>query len=269
MTNRKDWPLGVSTCWHEPGPELFRALSEEGIRYVEYSGRDMHFFEEKDFVHRAGEIVKDIQTYDIHVSSVHLPFLPYDKLDPTLADAEMQESLVAYQGDLLRASAEAGIPIAVVHPSGEPYGAFERAERMQYAAQALHRLATIAEQCGIKLAIENLPRTCLCNIHEEMTLLMREIPSLYACFDMNHSLRQSNPDFIRALGKRIITVHASDYDMIDERHLLPFLGRNNWHEIMKALEDADYSGIFTYEVCDKGVLPAQCLTLSYNKLMEI
>ena len=102
-----------------------------------------------------------------------------------------------------------------------------------------------------------------------MQLLLHEIPSLYACFDMNHSLRQSNVDFIRAIGNRIITVHASDYDMIDERHLLPFLGRNNWHEIMLALEEVNYNGVFTFEVPDRGVLPVQCLTKAYNKLMEI
>lgn len=269
MTDRKNWPLGVSTCWSAPGKALYRALSQEGIRFIEYSGGSTDFLEEVDFVHNAEQILREIHSYDIEVSSAHLPFCPFEKMDPTSKDADVRCAIVAYQGELLRACAHAGIPIAVLHPSGEPYDAFERGERMKYAADTLRQLARIAEENGIKLAIENLPRTCLCNIHEEMTMLFHEIPSLYACFDMNHSLRQSNPDFIRALGKRIITVHASDYDMIDERHLLPFLGKNNWHEIMKALEDVDYDGIFTFEVSNKGVLPTQCLTLSYNKLMEI
>ena len=140
---------------------------------------------------------------------------------------------------------------------------------MKYSIDTLHRIADIAQSCGIKLAVENLPRTCLGNIHEEIQLILNEIPSLYACFDMNHSLRQPNPDFIRALGSRIITVHASDYDMVDERHLLPFLGRNDWAAIMQALEDVDYSGFFTFELSWKGVLTTQNLRMAYDKLMEL
>ena len=86
---------------------------------------------------------------------------------------------------------------------------------------------------------------------------------------MNHSLRQKNPDCIRALAGRIATLHLSDYDMIDERHLLPFLGRNDWHEIMLALEETDYDGYLMFEVSAKGVLCEQNLRLAYDKLMEI
>ena len=57
--------------------------------------------------------------------------------------------------------------------------------------------------------------------------------------------------------------------MIDERHLLPFLGRNDWHEIMLALEETEYSGYLTFEVSAKGVLCEQNLRLAYDKLMEI
>ena len=95
-----------------------------------------------------------------------------------------------------------------------------------------------------------------------------EIPSLCVCFDMNHSLRQPNPDCIRALAGKIVTLHLSDYDMIDERHLLPFLGRNDWHAIMLALEETDYEGFLTFEVSAKGVLTEQNLRLAYDRLME-
>ena len=57
--------------------------------------------------------------------------------------------------------------------------------------------------------------------------------------------------------------------MIDERHLLPFLGRNDWHGIMQALEEVDYDGFLTFEVSAKGVLTEDCLRLAYDKLMEI
>ena len=269
MTNRKDWLPAVSTCWKTLSPETYRLLAEAGIRHVELSGGNRAFWDEIDFVHRAKEVIAEMHSCGITPSSMHLPFSPFTELDPTTDDSALREKIAAYQGELLRAGADVGIPIAVIHPSGEPYGAFERGERMKCAVETLQKIAQTAHECGIKLAVENLPRTCLGNIHEEITLLTREIPGLYVCFDTNHSLRQPNPDAIRALGSRIITLHLSDYDMIDERHLLPFLGRNDWHEIMRALEESDYSGYLTFEVSSKGVLTEDCLRLSYDKLMEI
>ena len=269
MTERKNWKPAVSTCWKGLHPDVYHALSAVGIRHVELDLGRRETLEECDFFSRAQQIVAQMNACGITPSSVHLPFAPFDALDPTHPDASVRARISAYQGDVLKAAADVGIPIAVIHPSGEPYNAFERGERMKCAVDTLGRIASIADDCGVKLAVENLPRTCLGNIHEEIRLMTDEIPSLAVCFDTNHSLRQSNPDFIRALGGRIATLHLSDYDMIDERHLLPFLGRNDWHEILRALEETDYDGYLTFEVSSKGVLTEQNLRLAYDRLMEI
>lgn len=269
MTNRKNWLPSVSTCWTEFGPELYRELVAENIHHVEFTSGPIDRFEEIDFVHRAKEYVAEMHDFEIIPGSIHLPFSPAERMDPTLEDAAMREDIVRTQGELLRAAADAGFPIAVIHPSGERHGAFQRAERMKNALETLHKISDIANECGIKLCIENLPRACLCNVKEEMQMMLQELPSVYACFDTNHSLRQPNPEFIRALKGKVIALHVSDFDLIDERHLLPFLGRNDWHEIMTALEEIDYEGLFNFEISSNGVLTAHNITLAYNKLMEI
>lgn len=267
MTNHSQWLPACSTSWTAPGPELYRALTNVGIHHVEYCGGRLSFWQDNDFIHKAGSIVAQMREYDITPSSMHLPFSPFEEMDLTTSDAAQRAKIVDMHTQLLQAGAEVGIPIAVIHPSGEPYRAMERGERMKCAIDALHSIAEAAQNCGIRLAVENLPRTCLGNIHEEIQLILNEIPSLYACFDTNHSLRQPNPDFIRALSGRIIATHVSDYDMIDERHLLPYLGRNDWPAIVTALEEADYQGFFTFEVSCKGVLTAENLRLAYDKIM--
>ena len=50
------------------------------------------------------------------------------------------------------------------------------------------------------------------------------------------------------LGRRILTVHISDYDFIDERHWLPGEGKNDWNAILAALQAVGYAGPFMYEV---------------------
>lgn len=269
MTNRKNWLPAVSTCWKDLSSDVYRALAAVGIHHVELSGGDRAFWDELNFSHNAKQIVSKMHECDIAVSSIHLPFSPFEEIDPTNADKAARVQIAAYQSKLLTAAAEVGIPIAVIHPSGEPYAAFERGDRMKCALDTLQMIAKTADACGIQLAVENLPRTCLGNIHEEIKLMTMEIPSLVVCFDTNHSLRQKNTDCIRALGAKIATLHLSDYDMIDERHLLPFLGRNDWHGIMQALEETDYNGYLTFEVSAKGVLNEQNLRLAYDKLMEI
>ncbi len=269
MTDRKNWLPAVSTDWKGHRTESYRALAAAGIRHVELSGGNRAFWDELDFVHNARHIVETMHACGVEPSSVHLPFAPFEELDPACKDKDVRAHIVAYQSELLRAAADCGVPIAVIHPSGEPYGAFERGERMKCAVDTLRQIAETADACGVRLAVENLPRTCLGNIHEEITLMTMEIPSLCVCFDTNHSLRQKNPDCIRALGGKIATLHLSDYDMVDERHLLPFLGRNDWHGIMQALEETDYEGYLTFEISSKGVLNEQNLRLAYDKLMEI
>ena len=269
MTDRKNWLPACSTSWSAPGAALYKDLVAAGIHHVELCGKTPQFWAQLDFIHRAQDVVAEMRAFEVAPSSMHLPFSPSNKMDPTSPDKTIREQIIKLDGELLRAGADAGIPIAVVHPSCEPYRGSERGERMRYSIETLHALTEIATECGIRLAVENLPRTCLGNIHEEMQLILNEIPDLYACFDTNHSLRQPNPDFIRAIGKRIITIHASDYDMIDERHLLPFLGRNDWAGILRALEESDYNGFFTFEVPCKDVLTTQNLRLAYDKMMEI
>jgi sugar phosphate isomerase/epimerase len=112
-------------------------------------------------------------------------------------------------------------------------------------------LAEKAHSLGIRLAVEDLPRTCLGNCSDDILYLLEGNPLLNVCFDTNHLLKQDNVEFIKAVGNRIITLHVSDYDFIDERHQLPGEGKNNWNAIINELEKVNYSGPFLYEVSSK------------------
>ena len=100
-----------------------------------------------------------------------------------------------------------------------------------------------------------------------MTAILASIDGLYACFDTNHSLKDDNVEFVRALGSRIIALHVSDYDFINERHRMPFDGKNDWKGIMNALKEAGYSGTWNYEVSTDGRSAAE-FTENYARLLE-
>jgi len=78
--------------------------------------------------------------------------------------------------------------------------------------------------------------------------LTEGIEGLAVCFDTNHLLTDSAERFIAGIGSRIVTLHVSDYDRIDERHWLPGRGVNDWNAIIGGLERVGYSGPWMFEV---------------------
>lgn len=47
--------------------------------------------------------------------------------------------------------------------------------------------------------------------------------------DTNHLLKDLTEEFIKNLGLKVVTLHVSDYDRIDERHWIPGKGVNDWN----------------------------------------
>lgn len=249
MTDRKTWPLALSV-----GPSLMNdssleALSLAGIHQIELSsGQIDPFFSMLDFPHKAVPICQMAERHDVSITSVHLPFAPFSEIDPASLDQSVRDHAVKIQTELLQAIGKAGIPLAIIHPSGEPYQEEERLERLKLAIDTIRRVYEAACRNGVTLCLENLPRTCLCRTSDEMQAFLDAIPGLQVVFDTNHSLQEDNVHYIHAVGSRIRSLHVSDYDFIDERHLLPGEGKNDWPRILAALEEAGYQGRFLYEL---------------------
>ncbi len=179
--------------------------------------------------------------------SFHLRFAPFDVIDPASLDKNIRSFTEKYQSEWIRRAAENGFQYAVIHPSGEPIKNEDRLEAMKRAKQTLFALGECADNAGITLAVEDLPRTCLGHSSDEILELISAHPSLRVCFDSNHLLTENNIDFLEKVKDKLVTVHISDYDFINERHWLPGEGKNDWVAIMDKLDEIDYSGVFMYE----------------------
>ena len=251
MTDRTSWPLALSQGPGRMNAETFDALSAAGIRHVELSsGAVAPFYDVLDFPHRAKELVSLAAGHGVTISSVHLPFAPFEEIDPAHRDASAREHACSVQSELLAAAGDAGIPLAIIHPSGEPYAEEERAKRLELAADTIAQITDAAGKAGVTLCLENLPRTCLCRTSDEMRFFLDRIPDLRVVFDTNHSLTEDNAHYIRAVGNKIVSLHVSDYDFIDEKHWIPGEGKNDWNAILSALEETGYAGRFLYELRD-------------------
>lgn len=269
MTNRKNWPLASSRPADHFGDEMLAGMQKAGVHYMELSSGAIEPFTEKlDYVHNAGAIYAKAKSYDVTISSIHLPFAPFSKIDPALADPDCRKYMFDLQSGLIQAAAASGIDFAVIHPSGEPYKDEERSEKLKWAIEMIGSLTDVAKKAGMTLALENLPRTCLCRTHDEMEKFLCAIPDLRVCFDTNHNLSEPNAEYIRAVGDKIVTLHVSDYDFVDEKHWFPMDGGIDWRELLSVLEEVNYNGRFTYETMPAGKT-YEDLVNNYNTLMAL
>lgn len=232
--------IGLSTCGNKPlTDESFREMVAAGIGALEISQGDYDSF---DF-----DNAKTLaQRYGVKLWSLHLPFGgPYNPADLDPANRKFTDE---EDRKIIARAVEAGITKFVVHPSCEPNAPETRAERMKYSMEFLSNLADYAAEKGAVLAVENLPRTCLGNRAAELKEIISANDKLGVCFDFNHSLGEDNSAYIKLLGDKIITTHVSDYDFIDERHWLPGEGKVDWVEMITLMEQANYQGVWMYEL---------------------
>lgn len=124
---------------------------------------------------RLSDLKKTAEKHQVEIRSVHLPFFPFEEIDPADRNVSKRGNFVRTQTKILQAAAAAGIGIAVVHPSAEPYSDAEREERLGYAIESLRTLQKAAAACGMRLAIENLPRTCMGRDIKEMVQILNAV----------------------------------------------------------------------------------------------
>lgn len=239
MTDRKQWRTGVSACFVGKIDEgIMEAYAKAEVKSIELS------FGWNPAYYQNNVEWKMIPTWSKNTGteawSVHLP-----------CSLSGSDGSVNADIDILERAGEAGLKVALVHPSGEPVHDHDRSARLEKCSEHFRRLCEAAKRTGITVAVEDLPRTCLGNCSEDIQYLLDRNPDLRVCFDTNHLLKESNEEFVRAVGSKIVTLHVSDYDFIDEKHVFPGDGLIDWKSLQTELEKVDYNGPFMYELGPK------------------
>ncbi len=219
--------------------EGFAEMRSSGMSLIEHSLAQKIYYEPKMVAELAAR-------NDVKVWSCHLPFRGYDgsALDKSLADLTFER----YCEEIKKCS-DLGIDKFVMHP-GVPFDdESERPERLKRATEFAARLAPVAQQCGAVIAVEDMPH-CIGKTVDEVETIVNADSRLRVCFDVNHLLNNTHDEFIDRLGSKIITVHFSDYDFVDERHHFPTDGKIPWVQLMRKLYGSGYKGPWIYE-CNK------------------
>lgn len=220
----------------------FDSIAKSGLSTVEINGTGYDFKAMKLSADRCG----------IELNSRHLPYMPLEERDLSIADNDLRQRIVTDFSELIKEAADVGIAKFIIHPSTPVTESLPREERKKYAMDTLYKLAEIAYKEGAVIAVEDMILSCLGNSADELAELISVNDKLCICFDVNHLFNDSHIDFIQKLGSKIVQTHISDYDFIQERHWLPGEGSIDWQALYLALQAVDYKGVWNYEVSMRG-----------------
>jgi sugar phosphate isomerase/epimerase len=235
--------------------EHIDALDAAGVDFVEVVGPGIACpFDQPELRRELRARFRDAR---VRVRSAHLPY--GGALDISLENEAARRNAVAATAENLRTAVTLGASLAVIHPSAEPITDEVRPARLAQARRSLEALAPLAASLDTPLAVECLPRSCLGNTAAELAALLEGLDpaAIGACIDVNHiNLRESDlTAAVEVLGARLMTLHCSDNDGLDERHWLPGEpgGVVDWPAFTRGLVLVGYRGPFLYEVRSQGL----------------
>lgn len=227
-------------------PDL-QAMKENGIDYLEVDWKYATHTPLEKIEAWAKGIRERTRKNKVKVWSVHIPFGGAYDISQTDETAR-QEALRLNIQDMEMSARILKPECFIVHPSAEPIADDARNARIVASRKSLVELAAKAKKLGVKMMVENLPRTCLGNTSTELLQLLEGLENTAICFDVNHLLIESQKQFVKNTAGRIGTTHMSDYDRINERHWLVDTGVIDWDELLNDLVATGYKGPFIYEV---------------------
>ena len=200
-------------------------------------------FSTDSYVRKLEDAVKQANEYGVHIRCIHLPYGQGWDISENF-DFQRKAAVQAHLEIIKRCDETVKPVYYVLHPSTEP---IEPDMRQAHLAHA-HESLTVLSANVNNLLIENLPRDCLANTSDELIRLLEPFPNLSVCCDLNHLLQETPQAALRKLGSRVKHLHVSDNDGTNEKHWLPGDGIIDWVEVLRALRDIGYDGVFNYEV---------------------
>jgi len=230
-------------------------IADTGFDAMDFSfywmGEHNNFLEQAYYLDSAREIRQWADKRGLAINQAHAPF------DFKLTDGYDQRE---HDREMIRRSIEcAGVMGAeqiIIHniPTPDPEDFFE------VNLEFFRSFEETARESGVKIGVENLvareenqPMPGRLGTPAELNAFLDQLdPEIFcACIDLGHAqlVTKDPAAFIREIGlPRLQSLHVQDTIYHLDSHNLPYLGRQNWEAIIRALAEVNYQGDFTLEV---------------------
>ena len=232
-----------------------------GIEFVEASAMNAFFDDNGNFTKSDAE-ARSIMTNakkaadeaGVKIWSIHMAYS--EGMDLSRINEDERKHVVAGHKKLLEYLAILEPEVVLFHPSYY-LAPNQRDMRKSQLIKSANELDEAVRAIGATMVLENMlgpelmsgqrERPLMRTVEETVEIFSRLPNSIQLAVDMNHIKNPEN--LIRAMGKRLKTVHIADGTGRAENHWFPCSGEgeNNWLAILTALDEVGYSGPFLYE----------------------
>ena len=257
--------LGISTCVFDNFQlvDCIELLGKSSIKQLEWSDNFFsQLLDDKDFL----KVQRSLTKAQVKIHSIHVPFwLKESNVDSAaflntpcpgpvdIAHPDYKIRRAAIKASLLciKRLKQLKGRFIVMHLSRELEATSDRKAYLQRALDSLLEIKkNIPSDGSVKVALENLPRWCLGNQSSELLWMLEKLSSdnFGICLDVNHCFKETLGTMTEKLGGKIVTLHLSDTDGIDERHWMPgrgILPWGNWHRLIDRI---GFQGPLVYEI---------------------
>jgi len=231
--------VGVSMlyCLGEPFNRMVKRLGTMDTRYVEVLDDGKHELDKK----RVATLKEAAKSYSLEYS-LHAPFADINIASPSksMLDASMKrlKQSMAYANAL-------DAKLWVFHPGAKTgIGQFYPGADWKQNNQSIQELFKVAEELGLNIALENLPAKYyfFMSKAEDFVKFYREtnLP-VGIVMDLGHAnLEGQIEPFFNMLADKIIHIHASDNDGVEDQHFGIGQGKIDYDWFAQTLKKMGY-----------------------------
>jgi sugar phosphate isomerase/epimerase len=240
-------------------PEMFSAAKSAGMAAIEWFEGDATGPTEPA---QAALIVELAHEHDL-ANSYHAPWMgPWNLAVQPLAQA------VTTLGDLLKRAARLEASVMTLHLGDHAPGA-DRGAALATVAKAIKRVAPLAEDLGVQVAVENFtlcygPAALGVSTAEfEMLFCLADHPAVGLNLDLGHAhITGNTQELLGRFGSRLYNTHLHDTDGVTDGHLPFGAGKVDWRRALAAIKATGYAGALNFEF-------PQTKADAYGRLIEL
>ena len=232
--------IGVSMlyCLGEPFNRMIKRLGKLETRYIEILDDGTHEIDKK----RVLLLKEAAKSYNFEYS-LHAPFADINIASPS--KAMLSASMKRLQQSMEYANA-IDAKLWVFHPGAKTgIGQFYPGADWKQNNQSIQKLWEKAEKLGLNIALENLPAKYyfFMSKAEDFARFYRETNlSVGIVFDLGHANLESQIEpFFNLLTDKIVHIHASDNNGVEDEHLGIGRGKINYNWVAEKLNKVGYN----------------------------
>jgi len=231
--------IGVSMlyCLGEPFNRMVKRLGKLETRYIEILDDGTHEVDKK----RVSLLKEAAKSYNLEYS-LHAPFADINIASPS--KAMLSASMKRLQQSMEIANAM-DAKLWVFHPGAKTgIGQFYPGADWKQNSESIQKLWEKAEKLGLNIALENLPAKYyfFMSKAEDFARFYRETNlSVGIVLDLGHAnLETQIEPFFNLLTDKIVHIHASDNNGVEDEHLGIGRGKINYNWVAEMLNKVGY-----------------------------